>query len=157
MDPGTAALVFAAGTAASAGSQIMQGQAQSDAARFEQQQLQSQQKQYETAAAQDETQRRNDLTSRLETISAIRAGRGVGSASPTGMAIFDNLIDRSETDINTSRTNILTKADNAGMEAGMAGNKASTSLLAGYLGAASTVGSAAFKYNAATSYGRTKA
>lgn len=141
------------GTAASAGATVMQGQAQSDAARFQQQQLESQQQQYTTAAAQDEAKRRNTLTSSLETISAIRADRGVGAGSPTGMAIFDNLIDKSETDISTSRTNLLAKGDSARMEAEMAGNKAQTSLLAGYLGGASDIGSAGMKYASIQKYG----
>jgi hypothetical protein len=87
------------GTAASAGSQIMAGRRKVAAAEFEQQQYAAAGAGARTASLQDETARRRDLTSNLETIQAIRAGRGVGSASPTAMAIYNNTIDKSEDDI----------------------------------------------------------
>ncbi len=158
----TAALV--GGTALSATSQIMKGREESTAAAFERQQLLTQQEQYKiqegqqrTAAMQDETRRRNELTSNLETIQAMRAGRGVGLSSPTGMAILDSVTEGAEGDIRTSRLNFLERADSAriageysGGAAVMAGRKARMSLISGYLGAASTVASAGFKYWAAT-------
>lgn len=148
------------GTAATAGSQVMQGVEQSNAAKFEQQQLLGQQKDLQAqaqntriAADQAEAQRRYELTSNLEHIQSIRAGRGVGEASPTGMAILDSLTGITERNIDTERFNYLSKADttdraanNAGLSAAMAGRKAQTSLLAGFLGAAGTVGGAGFKY-----------
>jgi hypothetical protein len=149
-----------ASTALTAGSQIMAGQEKSYAAKFEQQQLLGQQDQLKAqadntriAADQAEARRREGLVSSIESIQSIRAGRNVGSASPTGMAILDSLIGNTERDIGTERFNLLSKADqsrmaadNAGLAATMAGRKARTSLMAGYLDAAGTVAGAGFKY-----------
>lgn len=149
-----------ASTALTAGSQVMAGQERSRAAAFEQQQLLGQQEQLRVqaentriAADQAEARRREGLVSNIESIQSIRAGRGVGSASPTGMAILDSIITNAERDIGTERYNYLTKADqsrmeaeNTGLAASMAGRKSKTSLMAGYLDAAGTVASGAFKY-----------
>ncbi|MCK1585491.1 hypothetical protein IVB03_39545 [Bradyrhizobium sp. 168] len=122
----------------------------SAAATFEQQQYEQQAQAARTASLQDETTRRRDLTSSLETIQAIRAGRGVGSASPTAMAIFGDTIGRSEDDIAASKANYSAKADLSTRAAFLSGKKAQSSLLAGDLGAISDVGSAMFKYGKAT-------
>lgn len=134
------------GTAASAGSQLMAGGERAAAADFESQQYAQQAQAAKTAAIQDETARRRDLTSNLETIQAIRAGRGVGSSSPTATAIYDNLTSKSEDDIASSKANYAAKADLASRASILSERKSSTSLLAGALGAAGTIGSAAFKY-----------
>lgn len=133
------------GTAASAGSQLMAAGQQSAAAEFESQQYAQQAQAAKTAALQDETARRRDLTSNLESIQAIRAGRGVGAGSPTAMAIFDSGINRSEDDIAASKANFSAKADLASRASTLSERKSSTSLLAGDLGAISTIGSSAFK------------
>jgi hypothetical protein len=153
-------LIMLAGSAAlSAGGQIMAGNEKARAAEFEQQQLYGQQQQLKIQeentriqATQLEARRREELASSMETVQSIRAGRGVGQASPTGMAIFDSLVGNAERDIFTERFNVLSKADqskraaeNAGLAAEMAGRKAKTSLLAGYLGAGETVLSAGYK------------
>lgn len=127
------------GSAASAYSSVMQGKAQSEAALFEQQQLRVQEQQTRTAADQAEARRREELTQNIESIQAIRAGRGVGSNSPTAMAIFDDVYSDAERDITTERSNYLTKADLSSRAATMAGRKAKTSLLAGYLGGVSAL------------------
>jgi hypothetical protein len=142
------------GTAASAGSQMMAAGEKSAAAQFESQQYEQQAQAARTAAVQDEAARRRDLTSNLETIQAIRAGRGVGSGSPTAMAIYDNITDRSEDDIATSKANFAAKADLSRRASILSERKSSTSLLAGALGAVSTVGSAGFR--AATPYQSTR-
>lgn len=141
------------GTAASAGSQLMAAGQQSAAADFESQQYAQQAQAAKTAAIQDETSRRRDLTSNLETIQAIRAGRGVGSGSPTAMAIFDSGIGKSEDDIAASKANYAAKTDLASRASILSERKSSTSLLAGDLGAISTIGSAAFKYGTPLSKG----
>lgn len=143
-----AALPFlmVAGSAATGVSQIMQGQAQSDAAKFEQQQYTIQEQQTRTAAEQAEAQRREELVSNIETIQTIRGGRNVGSHSPTGMAILDDTIADAQRELLTERSNYLTKADLASRAAEMSGRRAQTSLLAGYLGAASTAGQTAGKF-----------
>lgn len=135
------------GTAASAGSQLMAAGERSAAAEFEQQQYRQQAQAAKTAALQDETARRRDLDSNLQTIMAIRAGRGVGSGSPTAMAIYDNMIDKSEEDIAASKANYAAKADLASRASYLSGRKSGTSLIAGALGATSTIGSSIFSYN----------
>lgn len=134
------------GTVASAGSQLVAAGEKSAAAEFEQQQYQQAAQANRTAAAQDEAARRRELTSNLESIMAIRAGRGVGEASPTALAIYDNATSIAENDIAASKTNYAAKADLADRAAFLSGRKAQTSLLAGNLGAVSTIGSAAFRY-----------
>jgi hypothetical protein len=126
------------GSALSAAGSLMAGQEKSNAA-----EIQSQQQ--KTAAAQAEAQRRDELTSSLETISAIRAGRGVGSQSPTGLAIFDEITANAERDIGIEKSNYLTRADMSRQAAEMSGRKAKTALLAGYLGAGEAVLSGATK------------
>lgn len=141
------------GTAASAGSQLVAAGERSAAAQFESQQHAQQAEAARTAAMQDETARRRDLTSNLETIQAIRAGRGVGSSSPTAMAIYDNISDKSEDDIATSKANFAAKADLASRASILSERKSSTSLLTGALGAAGTIASAGFRYAAPRSGG----
>lgn len=142
----------AGGSAMQAGSQIMAGRETARAAAYEQQQLKAQEETYRIAAAQDETQRRDELNSSLETIQAIRAGRGVGAGSPTENAILTSATDDAESDILTSRLNYLTKADSSRTSAEMAGKKAKTSLLAGYLNAGSTLANTAFKLGTSGKY-----
>jgi len=141
------------GTAASVGGQLMAGGQKAAAAEFEAQQYQQQAQAARTAALQDETARRRDLTSNLETIQAIRAGRGAGSGSPTAMAIYDSTISRSEDDIAASKANYAAKADLASRASILSQKKASSSLLAANLGAIETAGSAVFKYNTPYSKG----
>lgn len=140
------------GTAAAAGGQLMAAGERSAAAEFEQQQYEAQAYATRTAALQDETARRRDLASNLETIMSIRAGRGVGEGSPTAMAIYDNAINKSEEDIAASKANYAAKADLAQRASFLSGRKASSSLLAGDLSAIGTIGGAAFKY--ATPYSK---
>jgi len=139
-------MMLIAGTAASAGGKLMAAGQQSASSEFESQQYAAQAQAAQTASIQEETQRRRDLTSSLETIQAIRAGRGVGSGSPTAMATFDNITNISEDNMQASKANYAAKADLASRASILSERKASTSMLAGYLGAASDVGSAAFKY-----------
>lgn len=113
----------------------MRGEEESRAAEFEKQQYEIQEQQTKTAAAQSETRRREDLTSSLETIQALRAGRGVGTYSPTGAAIFGSAIEDVERDIAIDRANYSTKADLSRRAALMAERKGKTSLLAAKYGA----------------------
>jgi hypothetical protein len=135
------------GTGASVGGQLAAGGQKAAAAEFEQQQYAQQAQAAKTAALQDEAARRRDLTSNLETIQALRAGRGVGSGSPTAMAIYDSSIGRAEDEIASAKANYAAKADLASRASYLSGKKAASSLLAANLGALETVGSAAFKYN----------
>ena len=147
MDMGMTAIAsMAIGSATSAVGSIMSGREKSAAAQFESQQYQQQADAARTAAMQDETQRRRQLTSGLETIQALRAGRGVGATSPTAMAIYNTGVNQSEDDIQASRANYTQKADLASRAAYLSERRASSSLLAGYMGAASSIAGAGFKY-----------
>jgi hypothetical protein len=125
------------GAGISAFGSIMQGRAQASAARFEQQQLRRQEQVLRTQASQAEARRREDLTASMETVMALRAGRGVGMGSPTGRAMFESVDE--ERDIRTERLSYLMRADSARMGAVMAGQRARQSLMAGYLGAGSAI------------------
>lgn len=127
------------GSATAAAGHEMAGREAARSATFEQQQLEIQSQTAKTNADQAETARRTELTSNLETIMAIRAGRGVGSGSPTGEAIYTSAIDQQERDIATERANYLTKADLSRRGAEMAARKAKTSLIAGDLAAAGDI------------------
>lgn len=117
----------------------MAGREAATSAAFEQQQLQVQSQVAKTNADQAEARRREELTSNLETIMAIRAGRGVGSVSPTGEAIYTSAIEDEERNIATERANYLQKADMSRRAAELAGRKSRTSLLAGNLQAAGDI------------------
>lgn len=138
------ALIISTATAATG--QVMAGQERANAAAFEGQQYRIQQQQYETAAARDEATRREDMRSSIDTIAAIRAGRGVGQGSPTETAILDDITRRGESDIQTNRANLLTRADQSRMASDMSSRRARMALIAGDLGAVSTISSAAFRY-----------
>jgi hypothetical protein len=129
------AMQFAGSQQAAAGHRLA-AQERSASAQFEQQQLEVQAQTARTAADQAEARRREELTSNLETIQAIRAGRGVG-ASPTGEAVMTSAIEDQEREINIERLNFLTKADLSQRASVLAGRKAKTSLLAGELQARS--------------------
>jgi hypothetical protein len=146
------ALIIGAGT--SAFGQLSAGGERAAAAQFESQQYRQQAEAQKIASTQDETQRRRDLTSNLETIAAIRAGRGVGATSPTAMSIFDSGIANTEDEIQASKANYAAKADLASRASFLSERKASTSLLAGTLGAVSSVASGAFRYGT-PNFGRT--
>jgi hypothetical protein len=145
LEVATAALIIGTGT--SAASQLIAGGERAAAAEFESQQYAQQAQAQRTASLQDEAQRRNDLNSNLESIAAIRAGRGVGAGSPTAMAIYNSGIANAEDDIQASKANYALKADLARRAAFLSERKASTSLLAGNLGAVSSIASAAFRYS----------
>ena len=134
------------GGATSAASSIISGNEKSAAAKFEQQQYAQQAYAATTAGIQDETQRRKQLTTQLESVMAMRAGRNVGAGSPTAMAIYDAGIDSSEDDIQASKANAVAKADLATRASYLSERKASTSLLQGYLGAASSVAGSVSKF-----------
>lgn len=123
----------------SAGGKLMEGRERSNAYKFEADQLQQQSDSLKATAAQVEARRREDLTSSLETIAAIRAGRGVGQGSPTAQAIYGQIVEDESRDIRTERVNYLTKAEQSRMASVAAKRKAKTSLIASYIDAGATV------------------
>jgi hypothetical protein len=142
---------------------VMAGREQSRAANFEASNLDAQaaeldrqSQEYKTAGAQTEARRREELTSSLETIMAIRAGRGVGEVSPTAAAIYDSTLSDERRDVRTERYNYLSKAEqarlsarNARMSAGLARQKSKMSLLAGIVGAGADIATAGFNISQA--------
>lgn len=86
-----------------------------------------QSKQYRTQAAQQEAARREELTASLETLMALRASRGVGSASPTGRAITDALISDEISDIRTERANAESAALEGEIASGMSESRVALS------------------------------
>lgn len=128
-----------AGSVLSAGSSLMAGAERARASEFEAQQYEQQAEATRTAAIQDEAARRRELTSNLDAVMAIRAGRGVGEASPTGTAIMTSAISRGEEDIATTRANAAAKADLADRSAFLSRRKGQTSMIQGSLGAATSI------------------
>ncbi len=127
------------GSALKAFGDLRQGQEQARSAEFEAQQLKIQQETLKIASTQEEAKRRNELQSSLETIQAIRAGRGVGASSPGGMAIFDAITANAERDISAQRFNYAQKEDQSRQMELMSRERAKTSLLSGYLSAGSDI------------------
>ncbi len=144
---GMSIMALAAGTATSAVGSIMQGQESARAARFEQQQYAAQEQVQRTQAAQAEARKREELVSSLGSIQAIRAGRGVGLSSPTGMAILDSTTSVGVRDARQAGLNYLMQADQSRMAGAMAGQKAKYSLLSGWMGAGSALADGAFAYD----------
>lgn len=154
------------GTFAQAGAQRRAGREAAAAANFEAAQLDQRRKEQEinaqiekTRADQTEARRTEDLVAQLETIQAIRAGRGGGLSSPTGTAILQSASEDERTDIGIERTGILQESDawrrsawNSGQESGMARRKAKYSMWAG--NASSTVTILSGLGRAASSAGR---
>lgn len=135
-------VAFAVGTATQAVGGVMAARERSAAAGFEQQQYKIQEQQYLTAAARDEATRRANLNSSIDTIMAIRSGRGVGESSPTANAILQDITQRSESDIAAQKTNLLTKADEARMAGDFAERRKRMALLQGDIGAVGTLANA---------------
>jgi len=134
------AIAAAVGTAAvGAYSSIQQGEEAARAAAFEKQQRKIQEERTRTAAMQAEAHRREELNNNLQTIHAIRAGRGVAFGSPTGMALLTSEVESEQSNIITERANYLSSADGFRLAAEEAGRRRRSSLMSGYLGAAQAV------------------
>lgn len=135
-DPVTATLLIG-GAALEATGKIMAGREQARAAEFEARQFEAREQTLRTQAAQAEAQRRDELTSTLETISTIRAGRGVGEASPTSQAFLGDILSDEARDIRTERLNILGEAEQSRTASLLSRRKAKTSLLSSFVDAGS--------------------
>lgn len=143
-----------AGSAASAYGSVKAGQEKYLDAQFEREQLKAAEQQNKIAASQAEAHRRDELTSSLETIQALRAGRNTGTYSPTGRAIMGNVVDDAERDIITERVNYMQRADLNRRAAFLAERKGKASLLAGTLGAVEAVSSGVTKVGSIYGKGR---
>lgn len=123
----------------------MAGRERSMAQSFESQEKARQSQQFQIAGAQAEARRREHLTSSLETIQAIRAGRGVGMGSPTGMAALEEITSDESRDIRSERLNYLTRAEESNMASRMLKRQSRMSLIAGYVGAGADIASTGYK------------
>ena len=110
-------------------------------AEFEAAQFREEQENARVAAAQDEAQRRRQLSRTLSSITAIRAGRGVELfGGGTGEAIRRQVTTEAEEDITTSRLNFLNRSRRFGLAAGQAEAKGTGELLGGFGTAAAVLG-----------------
>ena len=115
-----------------------QGQA---SAEFEAAQFREEQENARVAAAQDEVQRRRQLSRTLSSINAIRAGRGVELfGGGTGDAIREQVTTEAEEDITTSRINLLNRSRRFGLSAQQAEARGTGELLGGVGTAAQVLG-----------------
>lgn len=114
---------------------IKQGEAQSAAMKAQQQQQQQHEQQLQTRAMQDEAARREELVANMNTMDAIRAGRGLSGTSPTALVIRNDATNTAMDDMRVSRLNILNGAESARQQAEQYGSAASTALTTGYLSA----------------------
>ena len=135
------------GAGVSAVGHMAQAGEQARGHKLQEQQLRIQERTTRTAADQAEAERRKNLVDSLQAIAAIRAGRGVGMTSPTGMAFLQSEIDTAQSDIVTERTNYLARADSFRLAAGEARRGARFSLLKGAVGAAGALGEGVHQYN----------
>ena len=88
---------------------VARGVAQKNQADAQAQELRLQAEREEIAADQDEANRRREMNETLATIDAIRAGRGLSTASPTGVAIARTTTRDSLRDIRTARFSRYTR------------------------------------------------
>jgi hypothetical protein len=112
---------------------VQQGQAQAEQARYQQRQQQLREEQLRTQAMQDETARREALTANLNTIAAVRAGRGLSQTSPTALVIRDDVTNDAMDAMHTSRLNILNGAESARQAGIQAGNTADSAASSGWI------------------------
>ena len=110
-------------------------------AEFEAAQFREEQANARAAAAQDEAQRRRQLSRTLSSITALRAGRGVEMfGGGTGDAIRRQVTTEAEEDISTSRLNFLNRSRRFGLSAEQAELRGTGELLGGFGTAAAILG-----------------
>lgn len=132
----TAALALSAvSTAVGVYGSIQQGQAQSAALKAQQEQQKQHEDHLRTRAVQDEAARREELVANMNTMDAIRAGRGLSGTSPTALVIKGDVTSDAMDDMRVSRLNILNGAESARQQAEQYGSAASTALTTGWIGA----------------------
>lgn len=128
---GASTLASAGALGKSKSATLMAAQEKANAEEFEGRQYDLQATRIRSAAAADEASRRTDLMSSLETIDAMRAGRGLSLNSPTGRAIASGVSQRAERNILQSRTNFQLNAAQSELQGELSRRKARYSLLAG--------------------------
>jgi hypothetical protein len=134
----TAVMAVAAVVSAAVGtySAVQQGEAAQAQANYAAKQKRDQEEAYRTAALQEEAARREELQANLSTFDAFRAGRGLGSTSPTALTLRDDITGDAMDEMRVRRINMLNGAESARQGAIMAERRGQSELTAGYLGAA---------------------
>jgi hypothetical protein len=128
-------MLAVASTVLSAFGTVMAARERAAAQQFESEQKKRESEMYRIAGAQAETDRREHLTSSLETIMTIRAGRGVGQGSPTARAAYNEIIEDESQDIRVERLNYLSRAEESMLASRMLRRQARGTMLSGYVGA----------------------
>jgi len=145
-----------AGAFMNAKNQRMQGRAQQRALQYQAQQQRLQADYANIQEKQTEGQQRDSLTTSLEHIAVIQAGRGVGTASPTVGAINENIVDRAERDVATSRLGFEAKKAALRSGATLAEQEGELAVKAGDRAAIATMLGAGGQLFNLASYGRTQ-
>lgn len=109
----------------------MRAQAESESAKFEQQQREVDAEVAGIQGARDETVRRNDIRKTLDNLSVMSASRGTGGMSEK--LISARASEEGESDIAMSKYGYLAKGDLARRQAIMAGQKSQLALATGQL------------------------
>jgi len=151
---GIGASLAAAGVSAYA--KTKQAAAQATAQKYQAQQLEIQSEYDRIAAMQEESARRNKLTSSLEAVRAVQAGRGVGMDSPTVTAIEESAIDRGERDIASSKLTAQAKVSQEQTNAKLLEEQAGQTMEAGKFAAITTLLGAGTQSLNLYNYGSTK-
>jgi hypothetical protein len=150
MDPVTLAIGSAViGGATSAVGSVMGGRERARAQAFESEEARRRSDEFRIAGAQAETRRREQLTSSLETIMAIRAGRGVGEGSPTALASTGGIVEDESRDVRTERLNYLTRSEQQRLASDMLRRQSRMSLLSGYFSALGDIAGTGFRIGTA--------
>jgi hypothetical protein len=145
-----------AGAATKAFADRRQGQAQKAALDYQAQQQRAQAEYTQIQGQQDAAGRRNALTSSLENMNAIIAGRGVGLASPTNAAITTGVVDRGERDIASAALGYQAKASQLTTGAQLSTQQGAFAETAGNLAAVSDIVGAGAGITNLYTYGKTK-
>lgn len=146
----TLAIAGAIASVVGAGTSVLGGLAQNNAAQAERQQYEEERRNAQVAAAQAEEERRKDLARTLATQEAVRAGRGIDLFSATGTTIRDSTIADAEADIDNIRLNRDRAGARYGLAASAAGARGTAAIVGGVGNAAGSLLSGAQAYRTLT-------
>lgn len=148
MGPEVAAAISIGGLALDAGSKIVGAQGQAAGQEFEAQKQERAAEMGRIKATQQDAQLVEQLNTTLANITAVRAASNADPNSPTGLAIMGNEERIADRERMIRRTSLEMQSEQDINDAAFRRRSASTSLLAGYLGAGASVGSAIGKSSA---------
>jgi len=123
--------MMAVATAVQVASASSQAAAAEEQANYEKEMMRRREEEAHTAALQAEAERRRELNATLNTISAVRAGRGLSDTSMGATVLRDAVSDDQMRDLRNERLSLLSGADAARAAGVQAGNRASAARTAG--------------------------